>query len=81
MEFLANSPKLLGVTLKRARQQKGLSQAEVGEPFGIQQSTISSIENGAPGTQLETLYRVLASLDLELFIRPREHKEMTEDEW
>ena len=37
----------------------------------MRQATISSLENGDPGTQLKTLTEVLAALNLELVIRDR----------
>ena len=71
MEQLVHSPKSLGSTIKRQRKAKKISQTEAGSTFKIEQSTISSIEQGAPGTRLETLFRVLAALDLEMVIRPK----------
>jgi HTH-type transcriptional regulator/antitoxin HipB len=72
MEQLIHSPKSLGNAIKRQRKLKNLSQSEAGSSIKIEQSTISSIENGAPGTRLETLFRVLAALDLEMIIRPKQ---------
>jgi HTH-type transcriptional regulator/antitoxin HipB len=72
MEQLVHSPKSLGSAIKRQRKAKQLSQTEAGSTFKIEQSTISSIEQGAPGTRLETLFRLLAALDLEMVIRPKE---------
>jgi HTH-type transcriptional regulator / antitoxin HipB len=65
------SPKSLGSALKRQRKIKKLSQNEAGASFKLDQTTVSSIEQGAPGTRLETLFRMLAALDLELIIRPK----------
>lgn len=71
MEQLIHSTKSLGSAITRQRKAKKLSQTEAGSAFKIEQSTISSIEQGAPGTRLETLFRVLAALDLEMVIRPK----------
>jgi HTH-type transcriptional regulator/antitoxin HipB len=71
MEQFIYSPKSLGTAIKRQRKIKKLSQTQAGSTFKIEQSTISSIEQGAPGTRLETLFRVLAALDLEIIIRPK----------
>jgi len=71
MEQLVHSPKSLGSAITRQRKAKKLSQTEAGSTFKIEQSTISSIEQGAPGTRLETLFRLLAALDLEMVIRPK----------
>jgi len=65
------SPKSLGSAIKRQRKAKKLSQTAAGTPFNIDQTTVSSIEQGAPGTRLETLFRILAALDLEMIIKPK----------
>ncbi len=82
MEQLVYSPELLGKVIKRQRKSKKLSQTVAGSPVKIEQSTFSSIEQGAPGTRLETLFRVLAALDLEMIIRPKKAvKSKWKEEW
>ena len=68
MKQLVYSPQSLGVAIKRARKLKKLNQQQAGQFFNIQQSTVSSIEGGAPGTRLDTVFRILAALDLEMVI-------------
>jgi len=65
------SEKALGSAIKRARQNQNLNQAQAGYKVKIEQSTISSIENGAPGTRLETLFRLLAALNLEIVVQSK----------
>jgi len=82
MEQLIHSAKSLGSAIKRQRKAKRISQTEAGSTFKIEQSTISSIEQGAPGTRLETLFRVLAALDLEMVIRPKKiSTKKTKESW
>lgn len=71
MEQLIYSPKALGSAIKRRRKAKKLSQKEAGSPFKLDQTTISSIEQGAEGTRIGTLFRILAALELEMVIRPK----------
>lgn len=71
MEQLVSSPKTLGSAIKRQRKAKKQSQNTVGSAFKLNQTTVSSIEQGAPGTRLETLFRMLAALDLEMVIRSK----------
>ena len=66
------SPENLGQALRSERKLKGLSQKAVGHSVGMEQHTISKIEKGNPGTELNTLFRLLAALDLELTIQPRQ---------
>lgn len=71
MKSVVNSPRILGQCIRRARKNKNLSQQEAGSPFKLDQTTISSIEQGAAGTRIETLFRLLAALDLELVIQDK----------
>jgi len=82
MEQFVYSPRSLGNAIRRQRKAKGLSQQQTGELFKIEQSTVSSIERGAAGTRLETLFRMLAALELELVIRTkREDSPEKYEEW
>lgn len=65
------SPEALGHALKDVRKGLGKTQDEVGTLIGMDQGTISVIERGNPGTRLETLFRLLAALDLEISLQPR----------
>lgn len=70
------SPESLGQSLRAERKLKGLSQKAVGHCVGMEQHTISKIEKGNPGTELNTLFRLLAALDLELVVQPRQKPAM-----
>ncbi|PCH57101.1 MAG: transcriptional regulator [Legionellales bacterium] len=74
MQQLVHSPKSLGSSIRRQRKLQKLTQTEAGFHFRIEQSTVSSIEQGAAGTRVETLFRMLASLDLEMVIRSKDHE-------
>lgn len=71
MNLIVTSPKALGNAIKRQRINKKLNQTEAGSSVNIDQTTASSIEHGAPGTRMETIFRMLAALELEMVIRPR----------
>lgn len=82
MDQLVFSPQSLGIAIKRQRKAKKLSQQEAGEPYKLDQTTISSIEQGAPGTRLETLFRLLSALELEMVIRPKKsNKDSNGQNW
>ena len=78
-----SSPETLGQALRAERKNKGMSQKVVGHSVGMEQHTISKIEKGNPGTELNTLFRLLAALDLELTIQTRQKPtfENTGDQW
>lgn len=61
----------LGAFIRRARKTAGLTQGELGERINKRQATISNLESSEGGATLETLFAVLAALELELVVRPR----------
>ena len=66
-----SSPSALGQAIRIARTNRQLTQQEVGAKVGVDQSTISSVENGNAGTRLDTLFHLLAALDLEITLQSR----------
>lgn len=66
------SPEGLGAALRSERKKRKLSQTTVGKAVGVDQPTVSKVEKGNPGTELGTLFRLLAALELELVIQPRQ---------
>lgn len=75
------SVQTLGQVLQSERKQKGMTQREVAHCVGLRQPTVSSIEQGNQGTELGTLFRLLAALDLEMVIQPRGTKHPEEVDW
>ncbi len=72
MEQFVYSPKTLGIAIQRQRKAKKLNQQDAGKAFKLKQATVSSIESGALGTRIDTLFRLLAALDLEMIIRSKD---------
>lgn len=66
------SPESLGSALREERKKKGLSQGEAGKSVGMDQPTVSRVEQGNAGTRLDTLFRLMAALDLELVLQSRQ---------
>lgn len=81
MDRYIPSPKALGAVLKSQRKLKKLTQTEAGVPFGLEQSTISNLEKGSAGARLDTVFRMLAALDLEMVIRTKDEKSSRKEEW
>ncbi|MBY6108283.1 helix-turn-helix domain-containing protein [Ferrimonas balearica] len=61
----------LAAYLQDIRQSKGLSQAKVGEKIGVRQGTVSNFEQNPASTKLDTLFKLLSALELEVEIKPR----------
>lgn len=71
MKLPVRNIKQLGENLARIRNQQNLTQTILGEKAGLRQATISALENGEVGSRLQTLFDILAVLNLELVIQPR----------
>ena len=65
------SAKQLSVALRNERKSAQCSQTVIANKTGLRQDTVSSFENNPESTKLETLFRILAALDLELEVHPR----------
>jgi len=75
------SPEDLGRALKMYRKKLHLTQIEAGGKFNLTQKTVSNIENGRPGVQLETLFRLMSALNLEIHLEPRDEPYKGEAPW
>lgn len=64
------SPKTLGKTLRGYRKELGLTQSDAGKKFNIPQKTISRIESGM-SANLDTLFKYMSALGLEMHMEPR----------
>ncbi len=60
--------------LRAARQEAGLSQAELGAQMGRSQATIAALERPGSNPRLETIERVLMALGRQLELRGAERK-------
>jgi HTH-type transcriptional regulator / antitoxin HipB len=70
--MIIHSPKQLAEFTRDYRKQKKLNQAEVGDRVGLRQKTVSAFESKPASTKLDTFFRLLSALDLELQIVPKE---------
>lgn len=71
MNQIARTPKDIGNVLRNVRKAKRLTQAELASRAGVWQRTVSNIETSATGAKLDTVFELLAALDLEFRIVPR----------
>lgn len=71
MNTKITSGKLLANALRNYRIEQNKTQGQVGDTVGVKQATISSFENNPDSTKLETLFKILNSLNLELSVRER----------
>ncbi len=71
MNTIARTTKDIGNVLRNVRKAKGLTQTELASRAGVWQRTISNIETSASEARLDTVFDLLAALDLEFRIVPR----------
>ncbi len=65
------SAKQLSACLRDIRLAQQRSQSKVASSVGIKQDTVSSFELNPESTKLETLFKILAALELSIDIKPR----------
>lgn len=65
------SPAALANAVRDQRKICKMSQTQTADLIGIKQTTVSDFENKPESTKLETLFKILAALDLELHITKR----------
>lgn len=65
------SPEMLAQALKNTRQDHRLTQRATANQVGIKQATVSGFENHPERSRLETLFKLLSALELELHVTER----------
>ena len=70
--MVITTAKMLSHVIREFRYQGDLSQTDVAKLAGTTQARISAFENEPERTKLETLFKILAGLELELIVQPRQ---------
>lgn len=68
---IARSAKQLGNIIQAQRLKVGLTQHQLADLAGTGQKTISKIENGILSTRIDTIFSILAALNLQTEINSR----------
>jgi HTH-type transcriptional regulator / antitoxin HipB len=80
MDTIARTPQQLGQALRARRTKLKLSQTDVGLKVGIKQDTVSTLEIHTSSSTVETLFKALSALGLELVVRDKARATTTQ-EW
>ena len=72
MDYPIKTPSQLGAVLKGFRRDRKLTQADVGAAVGLPQNAISEIESAPDRSSLARVFKLLAALELDLVVRPRQ---------
>jgi len=57
---------LIGKAIKQTRQERKLTQEELGKLIGVQKAQISRLENNASNVKMETLIKVFSALNAKI---------------
>ena len=79
-DYTVRTSRQLGPILQGFRKTRELTQAQVGNAVGLPQSVISKLELEPSRAAFGRVFKLLAALDLELVVRPRD-KNARSSEW
>lgn len=68
------SPRALADALQQTRKQQGQTQMAIGELAGTKQATVSAFETAPENARVDTLFKLLSALGLELVLEPRDRE-------
>jgi HTH-type transcriptional regulator/antitoxin HipB len=75
------SAKELALLVMSRRRELGLSQAEVADKVGLKQKSISAFENKPESTKIETLFRILSAVKLDINGLAKEKANADDKSW
>ncbi len=78
--MLIHSPKDLALFVLTHRKKMKLSQGALAERVGLKQQTVSAFEKQPERTKVDTLFRILSAVHLDIMINPKTI-ENTHTEW
>lgn len=71
MDYTAYTPKQLGQTLRGQRRSHQLTQKDAAKMVGLLPKTVSKLELATETATIESLFKLLSALQLELVVRSR----------
>ena len=71
METVIRTPRQLSQALRAQRAGKRLTQSAAGRDVGLLPKTISALELKPEGSSIESLFKLLSALNLELVVREK----------
>lgn len=77
--MLIHSPADLAQYYRDQRKKQGLTQVSVADEVSVRQDTVSKFELKPENVRLDTLFRLLSALDMELHVVPKNASSTTVD--
>jgi len=81
MEYLVHTARQLANALKSRRKEKHFTQKEAAFRVGLLPKTVSGLESDPERSSIESLFKLLAAMELELVLRPKNEKAGSPGEW
>jgi len=83
MEYTIHTLQQLAQALRSQRHSRQLTQKVAGAPVGLLPKTVSALESSPERSSVESLFKLLSALELELVLRPKSSKpdQPTSSEW
>lgn len=81
MEYLVANPNQLAQVLRGYRRIRKMTQREAGSLGGLLQKTVSSLELVPERRSVESLFKLLSALDVELVLRDKEKSRREVEDW
>lgn len=79
--MIIRSAKDLALYLNDKRRQLKMSQSEVADLVGLKQDTVSKFENSPDNSRIDTLFRIISALNLNISIVEKNQKTHEDTEW
>ncbi len=79
--MIIRSAKDLALYLNDQRKQLKMSQTEVADLVGLKQDTVSKFENSPDNSRIDTLFRILSALNLNISLVEKNQEAHEEIEW
>lgn len=67
-EYLLEVRKIIGKWLREIREEKGMTQEQLGQKIGVDRSTVNKIENGKWSFSIDMLTRFCVALETHFFL-------------
>lgn len=79
--MIIRNNKEFGEIVRKTRLKQKLRQVDLARKASVRQALISDLENGATSARLDTVIKVLAALDKDLSVVPRQKAEFDPTEY
>jgi HTH-type transcriptional regulator/antitoxin HipB len=71
MTSIIRNSKEFGEAIRKERLKNEMRQVDLARKASVRQALISELENGATKSKIDTIFKVLAALEMDLEIAPR----------